>query len=116
MDPGPGFDIDVRVDGVATIVAAAGEADMESSPALRYALAGAAETGSGDVVVDLGGVTFLDSTALATLLNARRRLRRDGRRLAVASAQPAVAEVFRLARLDGDFGLYPSVAEALERR
>ena len=51
------------------IVSLHGEIDMNCGPALRDALS-AAQHGSPDVIVDLSGVTFMDSTGLHALIGA----------------------------------------------
>jgi len=57
------------------------------------------------VVVDLRGVTFMDSTGLARLLAAHRRARKAGRRLAFARGSSAVQRVFRLTAMNERFDL-----------
>ena len=99
-----GSAVEVRRRGGETVVAPSGELDLASAPAVRDALAGALADGAGAVVVDLSRVTFLDSTGLAALLNAARRLRRAGRSFAVVGARELVRDVIRLAHLEADLG------------
>jgi anti-anti-sigma factor len=61
--------------------------------------------GSGDVVVDLRELRFIDSAGLHILLNAQRRLIRGGRRLTVWSSPGPVARAIQLARLSETLGL-----------
>jgi anti-sigma B factor antagonist len=110
------LDVEVRRRNGTTVIEVAGEADLATASQLRDALAQAYEADEADVVVDLSRVTMLDSTALATLLNALRRMRRSRRELRVAAASPAATRVLRLARLEDDFGCYPTVRDALARR
>jgi anti-anti-sigma factor len=56
----------------------------------RDALAGA----PGTVVVDLGDVTFVSSKGIWLLLEARSRLRREGRQLIVRGFKPHVRKTF----------------------
>jgi len=49
-----------------------------------------------NVVVDLAGVTFLDSTGVAALVVAHRRAAAAGRRLAVVNAQGIVRRVLAI--------------------
>jgi anti-sigma B factor antagonist len=74
-----------------------GEVDLQTAPVLRQRLAEAGGTGGGDVVVDLEGVGFLDSTGLNALLGARAALQRDGRQLRVERASTRVVRVFEVA-------------------
>lgn len=55
---------------------------------------------AGRVVVDLSGVTVVDSAALGRLLTLHHRCRQTGGRLTVRGLRPEVREVFRLTKLD----------------
>ena len=102
---GAGLQAAVRREGDTAVITLSGEADMAGAPVLREALAEAVGAGGGAVVVDMGGVGFLDSTGLAALLNASRRLRRSGRELSLVGLQDAVRQVVRLAHLERDLGV-----------
>lgn len=84
-------------DGSARVVVV-GEVDLQTAPVLRQTLSDAAAQGTdGDVIVDLDGVGFLDSTGLNALLGARAALRRDDRQLRVVKASSRVQRVFEVA-------------------
>lgn len=59
-----------RVDGV-TVVVLNGEHDLSTAQSVRGALAGARDEGT--VVIDLGPATFVDSSILGVILDARRQ-------------------------------------------
>jgi anti-sigma B factor antagonist len=82
------------------VVSATGELDMASAPRLRDALFDAVADHDGDVVVDLAGVTFMDSTGLGVLATAYKRLGREGRRLVIKSPTRNVRRVLEVCRLD----------------
>jgi anti-anti-sigma factor len=63
-----------------------GELDLETAPQFRERLA-EAEHGAETVVVDLRGVTFMDSCGIGELVGANQRAHRDGRRLIVVKGQ-----------------------------
>jgi anti-anti-sigma factor len=66
-------------------------------------------------VVDLGDVSFIDSTGLGTLVELHHRLRRDNRQLAVvAPAGTAVAVLIDLAGLRGRLSIFETRRAALE--
>jgi anti-sigma B factor antagonist len=110
---GAGLDITWRQDGAAVVLTLRGELDMRTVPSLRKELARALERGAGPVVVDLSDVAFIDSTGLAALLNALRRLTRANRRLLLVTPEGAVLRLLRLTRLDSTFALHASRDEAL---
>ncbi len=61
------------------------ELDMASAPALAAALEDAIAADSADIVVDFSHVTFVDSSGLRVLVNARRDLTANGRTLIVVN-------------------------------
>jgi anti-anti-sigma factor len=100
--------------GATVLLGLEGEIDLRTVPLLRTHLAEALSSGRGAVVVDLRGVSFIDSTGLATLLNALRRLTRARRRLLLVAGEGPVTRMLRLTGLEGTFALCASPAEALE--
>ena len=102
------MNIDERRHGATEVLILDGELDLRSAPLLRARLAEAVERGDRDVTVDLSAVGFIDSTGLAALLNALRRLTRAGRRLTlIAPPGSAAARLLTLTRLDSTFRVQP---------
>jgi anti-sigma B factor antagonist len=99
-------------DGVA-MVKLQGEADLHTAPILRDALNEAIESKPETLVVDLTGVTFIDSMMLGVLLSATRRARPNGTELRIVVDDPHVRRIFELTLLDHVMKLYPSVEIAL---
>jgi len=85
-----------------------GELDLSTSPQLDDALRH--ELGGGrSVIVDLSQVTFIDSTALNTLIGALRSCESNGGSLAVSpSLPPQVTRVFEVTGLDAVIPIAPS--------
>lgn len=67
-----------------------GEVDVVSAGQLREYLAGALDMRLEALTVDLGGVTFLDSTGLSALVYAHDRAQDEGVSLVVTDPQPQV--------------------------
>ena len=89
------------------VVVATGEIDIASSPGLWVALSEAIAAGQGEVIVDLSGVTFIDSQGLNVLLRAYKALSPEGRELCLRSPRPQarkaleVSGVASVLRMDG---------------
>ena len=82
------FAVDVQRSGGVAIVRPRGELDLASAATLRAALDGIEDAGR--LVLDLRGLSFLDSSGLHLLVGLDERARRDGFQLAlVAPAAPA---------------------------
>src|SRR4051812_8377421 len=81
----------VAGDGHETVVKVSGELDVLHSPRLREVLTDAIDgTAYAHFVLDLADVSFIDSTALAVLAGASRRVRDRGGKLVVTEIQPKV--------------------------
>ena len=69
--------------------------------------------GRTDLVIDLGNLEFVDSAGLGVLVGIYKRVKQRGQRVAVARAQPYVARVMRIIKLDRVFESFDDVASAL---
>ncbi len=101
--PSAGFEVAAGRHGE-LVVRAAGEIDLATAPVLQQRLSEAIEAKSRDVAVDLADVSFMDSTGLVALVEARESLERLGRQLIIVRPSPAVTRLLELADLDGRFG------------
>jgi anti-sigma B factor antagonist len=90
-----------------------GDLDLASAPSLKWALSDVQSSGSKHIVVDLAGVSFIDSTALGVLVGAQRALD-PGAHLAIAVTNEAVVRVFELTGLDGMFEIVATLQDALD--
>jgi anti-sigma B factor antagonist len=77
----------------------AGELDMATAPELEASVAGLCAEGAGEVVLDLSGLTFIDSTGLRAILAARAQCVGGGREFALIPGQRSVQRLFELAGL-----------------
>src|SRR5437868_6574799 len=109
MGPAAGYDRPVAHGGIRSrtgntgvaIVELDGEHDIYTAPKLRGTLSALLESASG-VVVDLSATTFVDSSVLGALLNARQRAHDGGKGFVVclaAGSEPAVRRVFDMTGL-----------------
>jgi anti-sigma B factor antagonist len=81
-----------RAGDVAT-VALAGEIDVATVEQLRSALAEAIAAGPGAVVVDMSGLSFIDSTGLGALIFGFQRARDAGIPFRLARPAPGVRQI-----------------------
>jgi anti-sigma B factor antagonist len=104
--------VEQRPDNRTMVIACEGELDLATAPQLKWRLVDALEGGRTAIVVDLGDVTFMDSTALGVLVGVRRSLG-AGTRLAVVCRHPNVLNIFQVSGLDGAFDMFATRDEAL---
>jgi anti-sigma B factor antagonist len=107
-DPVAGID---RAEG-SVVVRLAGELDLYNANEVREALLACCDERPQRLVVDLGGVKFIDSTALGVLIEARTRM--ENRR-AFLLAAPALEtrRALEISGLDRHFSVHETVADAL---
>jgi anti-sigma B factor antagonist len=104
----PTADLSWRLEpsGADTVLHLEGELDISTVPRLNLQLDELVrQEGGGAVTLDLGGLEFVDSTGLHVLLNAQRRLTRQGRSLRVIVPPGAVRRAIELSRLTETLGV-----------
>jgi len=85
--------IDTDRRGDTAVLHVAGEVDVFTAPQLREALVGALDDGCRDVVVDLQGVDFLDSTGLGVLVAGLKRVRQYGGDLSLVCTREHILKI-----------------------
>ena len=65
------------------------------------------------IVIDLSGVTHIDSTGIGTLIASLGKVMQSGGSLAITGASGVVREGFRVTRLDSVFRFFPDVDSAV---
>lgn len=96
-------------------IAVTGEIDVATAPTLRDHLYGAIDRHTDVVVVDLLGVTFIDSTALGVLIGTRERCQEQGTQLRIVLKEARILKIFEITGLTEMFSIFPTVAEAVAR-
>lgn len=81
-------------------LAASGELDLASAPQMATVLSQRIASGTGDVVVDLSGLQFCDSTGLSVFVEAHRTLQAADRRLILRSPSSRVHKLLVTTKLD----------------
>ncbi|GAB2483951.1 anti-sigma factor antagonist BldG [Jatrophihabitans fulvus] len=95
------------------VVAVSGEVDVYSAPALKDSLTELLQGGVSTVVVDLTAVSFLDSTGLGALVEARSATTDAGGALPLVCTQERILKLFAITGLDGVFSIHASVDDAV---
>lgn len=104
-----------RKDGDAVIASVSGEIDLHNSPELRNALLNVLlKDKPKKLVLNLGQVPYMDSSAIAVLVEALRRVQRGGGKICLTNLQPRVKGLLEIARLNAIFTIAADEAEALK--
>ncbi|MDQ6916070.1 MAG: STAS domain-containing protein [Actinomycetota bacterium] len=103
--------VEARPDGT-RVIALNGELDVGTVPPFAAALQDALADSAPRLLVDLAEVTFIDSTALMTLLTTLRELHRRGGQLVLACQNPTVLRLFEVTRTQETFAIFPTREQA----
>ena len=90
-----------------------GDLDLHVAPELRERITAVIDEGTSSLLLDLSGVTFVDSMALGVILGGMKRLRAKGGRLRLVVPQQDVRRIFEITLLDHVLDIDPSRAAAL---
>jgi anti-sigma B factor antagonist len=101
-----------RVDGY-ELLAVKGELDIATAPRMISALNEAFAELERPLLVDLSSVDFMDSTGLALMMNAYRRVKRRGQGFAIVCPGGPISRVFEIADMVESLHVCPDRASAL---
>lgn len=97
------------------VVSIVGELDLHTAPELEQALGTILARGGRSVVVDLAGLEFIDSAALAALLRALPRFRARGGRFLLVTEDRRILRTLEITGLDRTFDIEPRLGTAVEQ-
>ncbi len=104
----------VRTDGDALVASISGEIDLSNSPILRSSLMGLiAQHAPKRLVLNLRQVAYMDSSAIAVLVETVRKIGKPGQ-VSLTDLQPRVKGLLEIARLDTIFRIAGTEQEALK--
>lgn len=95
------------------LVSVSGELDLYTSERLPRAIGEATSLGADTVLVDLSGVTFIDSAALGVLVQQTKRLEGRGDALLLVTNDPRTVRAFEVTGLHRLLRRYASLHDAL---
>jgi anti-sigma B factor antagonist len=105
---------DIKEQAGAVIVSFVGDVDLQSSPHAREVLLDCVGRNL-PVLVDLSGVNYIDSSGVASLVEALQNARKRGSDLSLVAVSDTAMRVFKLARLETVFTIFESLDEALAK-
>lgn len=107
------LEISVETVGDAQVLSPRGEIDMARSPVLRKAIGDAMKVRPARVLLDLSAVPYMDSSGLATLVEALQNARKAQLGLLLCGLTPRVRSILEIARLNSVFTLHDTRDAAL---
>ena len=83
----------------AALVTVGGELEFGTAASLRHTLIDLAQKGCNPLVIDLGGLGFIDSSGLSLLVQAKQRIESQGHRFVLRNPSDCVQRVFEISGL-----------------
>lgn len=106
--------VDIDVDGSVLIVRAEGELDLSTAPQFRAGVEHALDrTMARDLLLNMRGVTFVDSSGLGAILGRYRRVSQAGGRVVMCGVTGRVKPIIELSGLMRIVPLFDSEREAI---
>ncbi len=96
------------------IVAFEGDIDMQSSPEARKVLLECLKKKT-PLLVSLAGVTYIDSSGVASLVEALQTARKTACKFALVAVSDGARRVLKLARLDKVFAIHDTVEDGIAK-
>lgn len=91
----------------------AGEIDVYTAPQFREAVNKILDTGQKHLIINMAGVTYMDSSGFGTLLSATKRIRPQGGTVNLVKCNGAIDRILRITRLNTVFSTFDTIAEAV---
>ncbi len=108
------MNIETRFSGDIAILDLSGRFDKHTAPTVAASLEKVTSRNPANVVVNLTGIGFVDSTALATLVQGLKRCQRSHGELHLCGLQRQVHMIFELTRLDKAFNIFVDEDHAIQ--
>jgi anti-sigma B factor antagonist len=106
----------IRKEGDAIVLSLRGEIDLHNSPEVRTVLLDLLSKHKPKrLVLNLADVPYMDSSAIAVLVEGMQKLRKDGGKIYLTNLQPRVRGLLEIARLDTIFVLVNDEQDALKK-
>ncbi|MBL8756818.1 MAG: STAS domain-containing protein [Phycisphaerae bacterium] len=101
-----------RSEGDAIVVVPVGDIDLAGSPTLREELKRVSAGRPAKMIVDLSAVSYMDSSGVATLVEALQTARKSRAKLVLCNLQDRVRSIFEIAKLETVFTIMPTLDAA----
>jgi anti-sigma B factor antagonist len=96
------------------VVELEGEIDLSTAVVFKETVYEVIESGHTDVVIDLNGLEFMDSTGLGVLVAALKKTSTEGGSIRLICDKRSILKVFTITGLDKVFSIYDNLQRCLD--
>ncbi len=107
------LDSEMRMIDDAEVLEIKGEIDVYTAPQFKEAIDGVLLSGQKHLIINMAGVTYMDSSGFGALLSATKRLRPIGGTVSLVHCSNAIDRILKTTRLDTIFFMFDSLDEAV---
>jgi len=108
-----GIDIKEESRGEVKIITLSGRLDVNTSPGVQKQLQALMDKGEKRLVFDLSGLTYISSVGLGLLIIVAKKMQTIDGKLALATLNDHIHEIFKIAGFTRVFSIYPTRDEAV---
>ena len=95
------------------VVELEGEVDLSTSASFKETVYQVIDSGKRDIVIDLDGLDFMDSTGLGVLVAVLKKISLEGGSIRLVCSKRSILKVFRITGLDKVFDIYDNLQRCL---
>jgi len=96
------------------VITLEGEIDLSTSTRFKEVVYEVIESGRKDIVIDLNGLEFMDSTGLGVVVAALKKTSMEGGSIKLICSKRNIRKVFTVTGLDKVFPIYDNLQRCLE--
>lgn len=106
--------IEMKVEQGLPILTLVGEVDVYTYPQLKVAIAEIIDKGNKDMIINLEGVKYIDSTGLGVLANGANKIAKSNGLIGIICTKPQIKKIFEVSGLtQANFKLFDDEKVAL---
>ena len=102
--------------GAAVVLSVTGRVDLSNADEFKDKLSAALGNASGGLIVDMGGVDYISSAGLRSLMIVFKASKAAGKQFAITALQPLLMEIFTISRFHLVFPLFDTARAAVEKQ
>ena|ERR1700761_768426 len=102
--------------GGAVVIKVTGRVDLSNADDFKDKLTAALGNATGGLVVDMGGVDYISSAGLRSLMIVFKASKAASKQFAITSLQPLLMEIFTISRFHLVFPLFDTARAAIEKQ
>ncbi len=102
-----------EIEGI-KVLKVAGEIDVYTAPQFKDAVNKVIGSGQKYLIIDMSGVTYMNSSCFGTLISATKRLRPQGGSVLLVKCNTGIDRILKITRLNTVFNTFSSIEEAIK--